>query len=47
MFRTVMMLISLTIFLSKPGYANISGMDLMGNGEVFYMGFIKVYDAGL
>ena len=47
MFRSIMIFISLILFLSRPGYATISGMNLMGKGEVYYMGFIKVYDVGL
>jgi hypothetical protein len=47
MFRAVMILVTLLLFLSRPGYATISGMNLMGKGEVYYLGFIKVYDAAL
>ncbi len=42
-----MLLITLTIVLAKPGYATVSAMHLIGKGEVYYMGFIKVYDAAL
>jgi len=47
MFRVIMILMTLALFLSGPGYAGISGMNLLGKGEVYYMGFIKVYDAAL
>ena len=47
MFRTLMILIALIIFVSSPGYATIPGMNLLGKGEVYYLGFIKVYDAAL
>ena len=47
MFRAIMILVTLILFLSRPGYATISGMNLLGKGEVYYMGFIKVYDAAL
>jgi hypothetical protein len=47
MFRAIMILVTLLLFLSRPGYATISGMNLVGKGEVYYMGFIKVYDAAL
>jgi len=47
MFRAIMILLTIILFVSRPGYATISGMNLMGKGEVYYMGFIKVYDAAL
>ena len=47
MLRVIMMVITLTLFLPGPGYATISGMNLIGKGEVYYLGFIKVYDAAL
>ena len=47
MIRAIMIFITLIIFLPGPGYATISGMNLLGKGEVYYMGFIKVYDAAL
>ena len=47
MFRAIMILVTLTLFLSRQGYGAISGMNLLGKGEVYYLGFIKVYDAAL
>ena len=47
MFRAIMILVTLILFVPSPGYATISGMNLMGKGAVYYMGFIKVYDAAL
>ena len=47
MFRAIMILITLTLFVSRPGYATISGMNLLGKGEIYYLGFMKVYDAAL
>lgn len=47
MFRVIMLLVTLILFGSRPGYATISEMNLMGEGAVYYMGFIKVYDAAL
>ncbi|MBU1568646.1 MAG: chalcone isomerase family protein [Proteobacteria bacterium] len=47
MVRATMILITLIIFLPGPGYATISRMNLIGKGEVYYMGFIKVYDVAL
>lgn len=47
MFRALMIVITLTLFVSRPGYAIISEMHLLGKGEVYYLGFIKVYDAAL
>lgn len=47
MFRAIMISLTFILFVSRPGYATISGMNLMGKGEVYYMGFIKVYDAAL
>lgn len=41
----MVILLTLTIFVSKPSYATIPEMNLVGTGEVYYMGFIKVYDA--
>jgi hypothetical protein len=46
-FRARLLIITLLIFLPGQGHAAISGMNLMGKGEVYYMGFIKVYDAAL
>jgi len=42
-----MMFITLLLFFPGPNYAAVSGMNLLGKGEVYYMGFIKVYDAAL
>ncbi len=47
MFRAIMIFLTLLIFLPGSGYASISGMNLLGKGEVRYMGFIKIYDAAL
>ena len=47
MLRAIMIFISLLLFFPGLGYATISGMNLLGKGEVYYMGFIKVYDAAL
>lgn len=47
MFRATILLITLTILFPGPGYSTISRMNLMGQGEVYYMGFFKVYDAAL
>ncbi len=47
MFRALMILVTLILLVSKTGYATISGMNLLGKGEVYYLGFIKVYDAAL
>jgi hypothetical protein len=47
MLRAIMIFISLLLFFPGLGYATISGMNLVGKGEVYYMGFIKVYDASL
>jgi hypothetical protein len=47
MFRAIMICITLVIFVSRPGCAAISGMNLLGEGTVYYMGFIKVYDVAL
>jgi len=46
-FRARLLIITLLIFLPGQGHATISGMNLMGKGEIYYMGFIKVYDAAL
>ncbi|GEM_PF-6751635 len=35
------------LFHSGSSYATLSGMTLLGQGEVNYLGFIKVYDAAL
>ncbi len=47
MIRAIMMFITLLLFFPGPSYAKVSGMNLLGKGEVYYMGFIKVYDAAL
>lgn len=47
MIRAIMMFITLLLFFPGPSYATVSGMTLLGKGEVYYMGFIKVYDAAL
>jgi hypothetical protein len=47
MSRVIMIFITLLIFIPWSGYATVSGMNLLGRGEVNYMGFIKVYDAAL
>ncbi len=47
MMRMIMMFIALLIFFPGSGYASITGMNLLGKGEVYYLGFIKVYDAAL
>ena len=47
MFRVIMILMTFVVFVSKPGNATIPGMTLLGEGEVRYLGFIKVYDAAL
>jgi hypothetical protein len=47
MFRAILILITLILFFPRPGYATISGMNLLGEGQVYYLGFIKVYDAAL
>ncbi len=44
-FRARMLIMILLVFLPGQSYAAISDMNLMGKGEVYYMGFIKVYDA--
>lgn len=47
MFRAILILMIVTLFVSRPGYATISGMNLVGRGEIYYLGFIKVYAAAL
>ncbi len=47
MLRIMILLITLTIFHPGPGYSAVSQMLLMGKGEVYYLGIIKVYDAAL
>jgi hypothetical protein len=47
MIRTITTFIAVLLFLPDSGYASISGMTLLGKGEVYYLGFIKVYDAAL
>jgi hypothetical protein len=42
-----MMFLTAVVFFSGPGHAAVSGMNLVGKGEIYYMGFIKVYDAAL
>jgi hypothetical protein len=42
-----MMFIALLIFFPGSGCATVSGMNLLGKGEIYYLGFIKVYDAAL
>jgi hypothetical protein len=47
MIRRSVLLLLLSIFSSGSGHAAVAAMDLMGKGEVYYLGFIKVYDAWL
>lgn len=43
---TVIVVVFLSVGLSSAA-ANLNGLDLYGQGEVRYLGFIKVYDASL
>jgi Chalcone isomerase-like len=47
MIRVTILLFLLSLSSPAPGYASVSDMNLMGKGEVYYLGFIKVYDAWL
>lgn len=47
MSQVLMILAALMVLVAKPGNASISTMNLMGKGEVYYLGLIKVYDAAL
>jgi Chalcone isomerase-like len=47
MIRAIIFIFLLFLFSTGAGYAAISAMNLMGKGEVYYLGFIKVYDAWL
>lgn len=47
MSQALMILAAFMVLVTKPGNASISAMNLMGKGEVYYLGFIKVYDAAL
>lgn len=47
MIRATIMLFFLNILFPGSAYSSISAMNLMGKGEVYYLGFIKVYDAWL
>ena len=46
MVQTLLFILVFT-FLPFSAYATISGMNLLGKGEVYYLGLIKVYDAAL
>jgi hypothetical protein len=47
MIRGIMMFLTAVVFFSGPSHAAVSGMNLVGKGEIYYLGFIKVYDAAL
>ncbi len=47
MIRTLVVFSMIFLFHSGSSSATLSGMTLLGQGEVKYMGFIKVYDAAL
>jgi Chalcone isomerase-like len=47
MIRATILLLLLSILSPVSSYASVSTMNLMGKGEVYYLGFIKVYDAWL
>lgn len=43
----LMIFVALIVFVAKPGNASIAALNMVGKGEIYYLGFIKVYDAAL